>query len=253
MTLITVFLIALFLPLFPFSLGFNLLLKQVKYPLLKGVFLTFWPLIGLSLFSQLDVQTPLWVLWWAAVTSLLYAYRLLTERDINTWAGFLATSIWSLFWIPLLLSDVDVKILMTYALGFGIPLTMILLLANQLKKRFGIAYTHLYGGLATTMPRFSGLLLMSVFASIATPVFPGFFVMLKMLTWVITTPAIAIILLLTWLLWSWAGIRVIQGLLVGPADQQRTVDDLNSVQTWSYVLTLIVLAAVGLFVSGDLR
>ena len=247
-------LIGLFLPLFPLSIGFNFLLGKIKSSLLKSTVLALWPLLGLSLFSQLDIQPPTWVLFWAALTSLLYAYRLLSERDINTWAGFFATSAWSLFWIPLLLSESDIKILMIYALGFGIPMSMVLVLANELKQRFDIAYTHLYGGLSQTMPKFSWILIVTILASIATPIFPSFFIMLKMLIWVtpMTNPTIAIIVLLIWLIWSWAGINVIQGLVVGPAGQQREVKDLSNGLVWNFTLILAILATAGLLVTGGL-
>lgn len=254
MSFIEVCLVGLFLPLFPLSIGFNFLLGQIKHPILKILLLVLWPLLGLVLFLQFDVESPSWVIGWVAFTSMLYAYRLLTQRDINTWVGFLATSAWCLLWIPLLLSEVNVKILVFYALAFTIPLAMILFMANELKQRFGIAYTHLYGGLAATMPRFSGILIVIIFASIATPVFPGFFIMLSFITAAISMDfyLIAIILLLTWLLWSWAGIRVIQGLLIGPADQQQKVEDLQSGRIWSFVLILIALVVYGSFISGDL-
>lgn len=254
MSIFSLLLIALFLPLFPFSIGINFLLGKIQYPLLKSALLVFWPLIGLALVSKLALQPPTWVIGWAAFTSLLYAYRLLTERDINTWSGFFATSAWSLFWIPLVLTEVNTRTLMTYALGFGIPLTMILVLAHELKQRFGIAYTHLYNGLAKTMPRFSGILIMTVLATIATPIFPSFFIMLKMLIWAtsMATPMIAILVLLIWLLWSWAGIRIIQGLLVGTADRQQKMTDLHIGLTWNFILILTMLAAAGLFITGDL-
>lgn len=233
MMVLGIVLTGLFLPLFPFSIGFNFLLGRIDSLLLRVLLLLIWPLSGMAVFSLLDVQPDKqwaeWILSWAAATALLYAYRLLTQREVNGWIGFLATSVWSLLWFPLLAAEASATLLIIYALGFSVPLLILSLLATTLKQRFGAAYTHLYGGLATTMPRFSGLLVLSVLAAIATPVFPGFFAMLKILDWSLTlaTPVISMLILLTWLLWSWAGIRVLQGLLVGAAGHSTVVTEVT--------------------------
>ena len=66
-----------------------------------------------------------------------------------------------------------------------------------LERRFGAAYTGLYGGLARTIPRFSGVFVTVVVAAIATPLFPTFFIMLDMVVdTVSTTPVVSIVLLL---------------------------------------------------------
>ncbi len=259
MSVIAIVLIGFFLPLFPLSIAYNFLLGKITNPFLKIVLLIFWPILGFALFFWFELQIPSWVLVWAVFTALLYAYRLITQRDINTWAGFLATSIWSLFWIPLLALDVtqenNFAELFSYLLGFGIPLALIILLANELKQRFGVAYTHLYNGLSTTMPRFSGLLIVCIFASIATPIFPNFFVMLKFLTLAtsIASPVVTIVLLVIWLLWSWAGIRIIQGLVIGSADEKYQAEDLHNGLAWSFIIILTLLAFAGLFISGGLE
>ena len=66
-----------------------------------------------------------------------------------------------------------------YALGFSAPLVLLALLSAGLEKRFGAAYTDLYGGLAQSIPRFSGVLVVVILAAIATPLFPGFFILLN--------------------------------------------------------------------------
>ena len=255
-SLFIVLLVGLFLPIFPLSIGFNFILKKIRSPLLKIAVLVSWPLIGLTLFFQLDVQPPDWLASWvlgiSVFTSMLYAFRLLAQRGINTWTGYLATSIWSLFWIPLLLLEHNPKTLITYVVGFGIPLTIISLLANIFKQRFGIAYTNLHGGIASSMPRFSILLIIAIFATIATPVFPSFFIMVGFITKVLSTdyPSIVLMLVFIWLIWSWAGIRIIQGLLVGPANQQNYVEDLHKGLAWSIGAILTFLAFAGLFITG---
>lgn len=249
MTVLTALLIGLFLPLFPLSLLFNYVLERFSHPLLRIGLLLFWPQLGLALFFLLGKAVPLWVLPWAGLTALLYGFRLISQRDVNAWIGFLATSTWSLLWFPLL-GIGQQETLAAYALGFSIPLTLIALLATELEQRFGAAYTHLYGGLARAMPRFSGLLAFSTLAAIATPVFPAFFIMLKTLT--LTSPLSAVVVLLTWLSWNWAGLRLLQGLLIGPEKQVGQASDLHRGLSWVFILTLTVLAIAGLLVTGDM-
>mgnify|MGYP000187488700 CR=1 FL=1 len=93
-------LIGLFLPLFPLSMAFNLLFARVAQPLARAALLLAWPLVGLCLLHQLGADVPQLVLNWALATSALYAVRLLALRDLGTWTGFLATSVWALLWIP---------------------------------------------------------------------------------------------------------------------------------------------------------
>src|SRR3569623_1433547 len=60
-----------------------------------------------------------------------------------------------------------------------VALVVLALLTGGLERRFGAAYTGLYGGLAQVLPRFSGVLVFVVLAVIATPVFPAFLAMLS--------------------------------------------------------------------------
>nr|CAA6830910.1 MAG: Unknown protein [uncultured Thiotrichaceae bacterium] len=252
MSVLSILLIGLFLPLFPLSIIFNQALKRVKNPLARSGILLIWPVPGILASVITDLLVTPWMLTWAALTALLYGFRLLTQREIHGWIGFLATAVWSLLWFPLV-TGISFQSLVGYALAISIPLVMLAWLAVELEQRFGVAYTHLYRGLPNTMPRFSGVLVFCILAAIATPVFPSFFIMLKVL--LSATPALAIIILLAWLTWSWAGIRLLQGLLVGEdshykAHTERT--DINKSKAWSYALILVVLTIVGLYVTGDM-
>ena len=75
----------------------------------------------------------------------------------------------------------------------------------MLERQFGAAYIGLYGGLAQRMPRFSGVLVISVLAASATPLFPTFFAMLY--TVIVSQPLPAVGLTVVWLIWSWAAAR----------------------------------------------
>ncbi|MDZ7803179.1 hypothetical protein [Thiohalophilus sp.] len=125
-------------------------------------------------------------------------------------------------------------------------------MAPELERRFGAAYTGLYGGLAESIPRFSSILVLVVLAIIATPLFPTFFIMLATVMQAVTLmPLVAVGIALVWLLWSWAGARLLQGLIVGPAGDAEVID-LNRATTGAYALALTLLVASGLYAIGVL-
>ena len=122
------------------------------------------------------------------------------------------------------------------------------LLAGVLERRFGAAYTGLYGGLAQSTPRFAGVLVVSVLAATATPLFPAFFTMLGSL--IVSQPVPAVTLAGVWLIWSWAAARLLQGLIVGAAEPSPQLD-LSRATTWGYSLGLAVLVVAGMILTGS--
>ncbi|MDZ7662286.1 hypothetical protein [Thiohalophilus sp.] len=244
-------LIGIFLPLFPLSVGFNFMLGRSRSALLRIVLLLLWPQIGLTLLQTLDSPLPNWIVPLALFTAALYALRTLALRDVGQWSGFLATSAWALLWIAAQ-GDVPALELHLFALGFSAPLVLLALLGAGLERRFGAAYTGLYGGLAESIPRFSTILVLVVLAIIATPLFPTFFIMLATLVQAVAvTPLVAVAVVLVWLLWSWAGARLLQGLIVGPAGDDEVID-LNRFTTGAYALALTLLMVSGLYGIGVL-
>jgi len=247
--LLTILLVGIFLPLFPMSMVFNAVLENIKPNGLRVILFILWPLIGLLIALNSDFSIPDWLLPLALSTSLLYAIRMLTLREVNQWSGFLATSIWGLLWLPILQGS-SAELLYSFAIGMSVPLVLLVLLAAGLERRFGAAYTGLYGGLARTIPRYAWVLVTVVVAAIATPLFPTFFFMLDMVVETISsTPSAALVLLLIWLFWSWAGTRLIQGLIVGRASNSKIADmDMTSVSFYSIVL--IALMVAGIYLAG---
>lgn len=239
---------ALFLPLFPLSMPFNFLFARLRNPLLRIALLLGWPHIGLLIISGMSERMPDWLAYWAVLTALLYALRALSIRELGVWTGFIATSAWTLLWI-VLASDTEIVHVHLYALGFGIPLALLSVLGNGLEQRLGAAFAGLHGGLAQSMPRFAGVLVSVVLAVIATPLFPAFFVLLAaMLHTAPAAPLLATGVAGVWLLWSWAGARMLQALIVGPAPDEP-VTDLGVAVTWSYVITLGLLAIASVYVA----
>jgi hypothetical protein len=56
----------------------------------------------------------------------------------------------------------------------------------------------------------------------------------------------------SWLIWSWAGARLFQGVIVGTG-RGGEVRDLSLGATWAYGLVLVALAVAGLSWVGGLR
>lgn len=244
-----ILLAGIFLPLFPMSMVFNAILDRVTHRWLRLLLFAAWPLIGLFIVLDRNLVLPDWLLALSLSTSALYALRLLTLREVNQWSGFLATSMWSLLWLPMMQQTSPV-LLYGYAISMSAPLVLLVLLSAGLEQRFGAAYMDLYGGLARTIPRFSGVLVTVVVAAIATPLFPTFFIMLEMVVKTIsTTPLAATVLLLIWLFWSWAGARLIQGLIVGRASTDK-VTDMQVTTTGLYSMVLLALVVGGVYLSG---
>ncbi len=249
--LLIILLAGIFLPLFPLSMVFNAILDKIAQSWLRLLLFLAWPLVGLFIVLDRNLVIPDWLLPLALTTSALYALRLLTLREVNQWSGFLATSLWSLLWLPMM-QETPSALLYGYAISMSVPLVLLALLSAGLERRFGAAYLGLYGGLARTIPRFTGVLVTVVAAAIATPLFPTFFIMLDMVVKTVpATPLAATVLLLIWLFWSWAGARLIQGLIVGRASIVKVADmEITTIGLYSVVLLALVVG--GIYLSGVL-
>ncbi len=247
--LLIILLAGIFLPLFPMSMVFNAILDKTTHSGLRVLLFLTWPLIGLFVVLDRNLVIPDWLLPLAMSTSALYAIRLLTLREVNQWSGFLATSFWSLLWLSMM-QQTPSALLYGYAICMSVPLVLLVLLSAGLEQRFGAAYTGLYGGLARTIPRFAGVLVTVVVAAIATPLFPTFFIMLDMVIKTIAvSPLAALVVLLIWLFWSWAGARLIQGLIVGRASIVKIADmEITTIGLYSVVLLALVVS--GIYLSG---
>lgn len=255
MSLATYLLAAFFLPLFPFSGAFNALYAGAQNSLLRFVLLLVWPQGGLALLQTAPGPRPDWLLPLALATAALYAFRGLAARELAQWTAYLATSLWALLWLaaPGELAGVATQ---WHALAMSAPLALLALLGGGLEQRFGGAYTGLSTGLGQTLPRLSGVLVTTVLASAALPLFPAFFTMLALLVATVSgPPAAPLALLAIWLLWTWASARLVQGLVVGSADPDGPAyraADLSSPTAWAYAAALIALTVGGVFLSGDL-
>ena len=241
----------LFLPLFPLSMVFNEVFSRIQAQKLRIVLLVIWPQIGIILASMANIDIPGWIIAWALFTSFFYGFRAVALREVGLWTSFIATSSWAILWL-VLDSDSGYGQIAFYALAFSAPLALLILLCGELEKRFGAAYTDLYGGLAETVPRLSGVLVFVVLAVIASPLFPNFTAMLAAITNASAGSFVAAATVgCIWLIWSWAGARLLQGLIVGPAHEEKPAD-LEKNCTWVYVAILSVLVISGIYSIGCL-
>ncbi|MDR9499035.1 MAG: hypothetical protein RI556_07655 [Hydrogenovibrio sp.] len=239
--------VAVFLPLFPMSMLFNALMAKVRPLIFRLALLILWPQIGLGILLISGVEVPSWVPIWAGFTAIFYAFRLTVIREMCVWISFLATSSWALLWL-FISGDLSSHAIQV-ALALSLPFVLLSLLANVLIQRYGAAYTGLLGGLAQNMPRFSGTLVFTVLAATATPVFPGFFVVMKAIA--STGLSLMVMVGFTWLLWSWSAARLIQGTIVGknPDNEQS---DISLQVSWLYTFALTFLAIGGIVYIGGL-
>ncbi len=244
----TLALAALFLPLFPLSIGLNLLLARLRVPAIAALLLLVWPQVGVALLRYAPPELPSFLPMWVLASSAFYALRLLTVRDLALWTGFLACSALALLWLALPLAK-EPSALHLYAFLLGAGVASLALMIGPLTRRLGAAYAGLYLGLAEQLPRLAGVLTLLVLGAIATPPSPGFFVLWTLLQ--AHSPASALGVLLVWLIWGWGAICLLQDFLTG---QSRSVeaDDLGRALTLAIVFAFGIFTAIGLRTMGSM-
>lgn len=242
----TLLLIAiLFLPLFPFSALLNWTLGRVSHAMARCVLLLFWPQVGVAALSLTSQKIPDGMVVWALLSAMFYALRLLTVRDLGIWAGFIASSGLALVWG--MAGHAGRLEMQLFAFAFSLPAALLALLAWPLTRRFGAAFAGLNGGLAGSLPRFSGMLTVTVLAATATPPSPGFFALLGLLDkldWTAVPPVLVI-----WLLWSWAATKLLQGFLSG-GERADAVADIDGTTTVVYTSLVAAFVVAGLILTG---
>lgn len=252
MSSLLIILAAFFLPLFPASLLFNRLAAGITRPALRLALFIVWPQIGVGLLLWGDVApVGTIIVTWAALSAIFYAFRLLTVREVGRWSTMLASSAWPLVW---LFVAQDPKAtppgaidLVAFTLALTAAPVLMLLVRDALAQRLEAAYTGLHGGLARDLPRLSGVIVVAVLAAMALPVFPGFFALLELLS--LATLPVALAVLLTWLLWSWAGARLLQGTVFGPRSGP-VAPDLGGGTSWVFAALLVLVVIAGLIWTG---
>ena len=261
MTTFLLFLLAgLFLPLYPLSIGANLLLKRqigvdgtdlLSRPGAKAAAIILMPLVGVGLMQlglalAADDAAYLITLFavWGGLTSLLYAFRLLSVRDGKIWIAQLYTSALALIWVGL---AHRVPPLLP-ALGLALSLMPLSFLLGQLTRRFGIARVGLYPGLGVRMPVFSSVFVPALLMAVAVPFSPAFFAIIDLAFGGLGTNELMTLapLSLSWLLWTWAGINLLTGIVFGTPREDLGYVDFDRRDALLYGFGMLALSLFGI-------
>lgn len=247
MSIVLLLLAGFFLPLFPLSFVFNALLARLRHPVIRVLLILVWPQIGVLLVAAagLPLQDGFF-LWWGLLTSVFYAWRLLTVRELGQWAAMLATSAWALAWVLAATSQRAVD-LHAFVLWLALAPALLVLIAALLEARLGAAYAGLVTGMARDLPRLAGLIAVVLLAAMALPISPAFFAMVHLLLG--SSLVSAIVALLTWLLWSWSGTRLLRDTVFGPRSGKITAD-ISVGQAWIFAVVIVVTILLNLIWTG---
>ncbi|MES2365796.1 MAG: hypothetical protein V4563_07895 [Pseudomonadota bacterium] len=247
MTILILLAIGIFLPLFPLSVVWTAFFKYVPWAWLRALIVLVWPQIGLTIAFSTHVQLPQWVAWWGLMTAALYALRMLSLRDFSTWIAFISASAFALLWIGLVNANSEVLLRLQGA-GFSASFILAVVVVPMLKNRLGAAYSGLHCGMAQRLPKLAGVLVLAVLAATATPLFPSFFTLIAVLSG--ASFMVAVGMLIVWLLWSWAGVRLLQGFLPGVWSRAQTPPDLSLRTSWLFGLGLVTLVGAATVLSS---
>lgn len=98
----------------------------------------------------------------------------------------------------------------------------------------------------------SALLVLTILAAVASPLFPGFFALVAGVSRSLPElPFVGLAIVLVWLLWAWSGMRMTRALTVGPATE-KAAPDLGFFAAALPALALLALAVSGVTTSGYL-
>jgi NADH:ubiquinone oxidoreductase subunit 5 (subunit L)/multisubunit Na+/H+ antiporter MnhA subunit len=249
---IILILAAILLPVFPLSWIFNRLIDSAPGPWGRGLAILVLPQLGILLLYHTGPLMPLPLLaqriWLMVVlfTAVFYAFRAVSAREISIWSRLTASSGLTLSWL-LVVSGTPLHAVQLFALAWSLPAALLMLWAGMLSQRMGGAYLGLRGGLATELPRLSGLITVTALALVATPVFPSFFALLQVfqlldLSWLWP-------LLLLLMIWGWSIGKFLQDLLFGIYRGEPLVD-VGGGMTSVGAGVLVLFALFGLIWSG---
>jgi hypothetical protein len=264
MSFLLLILAGVFLPLYPQSILASLVLRRgtdaladndQPRPWDKAAALVILPLIGIGLITLArslpggdDPALLDGFALWGGATSVFYAFRLLSARDGQIWASQLYVSALALIWVGI---DHGVSPLLP-ALALSASLLPLLLLLDELARRFGIARIGLYPGLSLRMPQFALVFIGAVLAAVAIPLSPAFFAIAGIaFGGAVSNELVTLLPLgLSWLLWTWAGTNLLGGIVFGQPREDLTYEDLDRRPALAYAGALLALAAAGVLSIG---
>ncbi len=250
----------LFLPLYPLSIGVNLLLQRqdastngrLAAPAVRAALVALMPLIGLGL-MQLGLMLAAdrgqglitaFALW-GGLTSVLYAFRLLSVRDGQIWVAQLYSSALALIWV----GAVHQVPLLLPTLGLALSLLPLIWLLAALRRRFGIVRVGLYPGLGMRMPVFAALFVAAVLMAVAVPFSPAFFAIATIAFGGVGANELLTLvpLSLAWLLWTWAGVNLLSGIVFGVPREDLDYADFNRGNALRFGAGILALSLFGIY------
>ncbi len=241
---------ALLLPgVFPLSMVFGALLGRLPGNAARTLALALLPAAGVLLLSLADPPRHGLAALQALMlgSAVLYAWRLLGVRELFVWARLQAASAGALVWLAWLHGAHGAR-LFALAAALLAPAVLLSLLAGSMQRRVGAAYAGLRGSIGGAYPRLGAALAVCLLAVLALPPFPGFLALLDLLRQL--GGRAAAVVLLVWLLWSWAGAMLWQGTQFGPAWPAAPAPDLARAQLFGLSLAAGVFVLGGLLWSG---
>ncbi len=240
------------LPLFPMGWLFNRVLASLPVGWPQALAVLLIPQLGVAALRathegwDLPSQWAFYGALWVLLSALFYAFRALSARELGIWTRLLASSGLALTWLDWG-SGATWPATEVFVLSWSLPAALLLLLAGALTRRLGGAYLGLQGGLVAVLPRLTASLTMCALALLATPLFPGFFALLRAFD---RLPLAFVPLLMPLpLLWGWAAGRFFQDLLFG-AYRGEPVTDLGRGPALLIGIALAAFLFVSLLGSG---
>lgn len=246
MSLVLILVAVVFLPVFPFGMIAMASMERLS-GLARAALLALWPLPGVFALAALGGPAPDWLVAWAMLSALFYAWRSLALTDARGWIGFLAVSAWPLIWAMAGTGAPAVAI----ALSISLPLALASLVVDHVEHRFGAAHGALDLRLASRAPGLAGLLFAALLGAVAVPPSPSFFALLALIGEANALPT-GLAILAVWLLWSWSAARLIQGLVPGAPRRDAVVTDIDPAPRAVLIGALAILGLGGLFIGGHL-
>ena len=231
---------ALFLTPFPLSMAAVTLIERLSGTA-RAALLALWPLPGAFLLELLPGPVPNWLMGWAMLSAVFYAWRGLGARDGREWLGYLAVSAWPLVWAAAPQPGQAVPL----ALALGAPLALASLVLDAVERSAGLVHPARDLRLGLNAPGLAGIMVAAVLMATAMPPSPSFFAFLSLVTGqaVVSLPT-TLALLLVWLLWSGAGARLIETSVPGPRREENGAARLSELHPLAVALAALGLAGV---------
>ncbi|HIQ30729.1 MAG TPA: hypothetical protein EYH49_01005 [Aquifex aeolicus] len=214
-------------PLLPITSLYTYLMRE--YAGLRIYAMVIPPLIGFILLAGYgNFSPPAFITHWGALTSLLYAFRSISVRDLRLWLGYNYVSFLSLQWILIHQGSFSGTLLFLSVA----PMLSLALVIRFLEKSVGGAHLSSIYGLGSSSPRLALVMVLSILACAVVPPGAPF---VAYLSGSFLTP----LPFLGWFLWGWSAVNVISGFLFGERSHYAPMKDMDG---GSFSLSLLGVA-----------